>query len=402
MTVFMKKTDLIFLKAVSNGLDRQIMENPGLTEKEWEEILNLSVGQSLMPLVFEAVYPFLSETLEKRYRSAAITWIMKQAQATDEFLRTCRSLQEKGIEPLVFKGIVCRNAYSLPDWRVSGDEDIYVPRDQYICLHSALRELGYTGREPNFRSEHETVYHGKALDIEGHWDLFPHETRLWDQINTLTEDMMRRAVFTEIDGSRILTPEPTDHMVYLLLHTMKHFSLSGVGIRQICDIAVWSRAYPIEWDRVRDTLKAVGGLKFTQAVLDAGCRYFGMELPGGWERTDSEDLILDALEGGVFGQSSEDRLHSASITSAEGSTGHHTSLNILKAVFPNRQVMEINYPWISKSGLLLPVGWGVRLFQYAKKIGKESSPLRSIKIGTERVKLLKEYDVFQNDTHENS
>jgi hypothetical protein len=57
--------------------------------------------------------------------------------------------------------------------------------------------------------------------------------------------------------------------------------------------------------------------------------------------------------------------------------------------------MEINYPWISKSPLLLPAGWGVRLLRYAGRIGKEASPLDSIRIGQERAELLKEYGLFR-------
>lgn len=372
------------------------MEDPGLSGEEWERVMGQSVSQSLLPLVFEAVYPFLPEELEQKYRAASLSWIMKQVQASDEFLRTYRALVEKGLEPLVIKGIVCRSAYELPDWRVSGDEDIYIGQEEYPRLHACLKQLGFACREPNFRSEHELPYTGKNLLLEGHWKLFPQENRAWDEMNdAMAREIMQRAVRRKIEGVSLLTPDPTDHMVYLLLHAMKHFALSGMGIRQICDVVCWAGKNAVDWDRVRDAMTGLGGLTFAQAVLDAGNRYFEMPFPEGWERTDSTDLIGDALSGGVFGHSSADRVHSASITLADSASGHHMSLNILRAVFPSRTVMEINYPWVSKSSLLLPVGWGVRLVRYAARTGRKESPLRSIRIGAKRADLMRKYGIFE-------
>ncbi len=390
----MDKIGRIFLQAAALGLDRNRIEDPGLSQDEWRELMQLSADQAMLPIVFEAVYSVIPEELEKEYRAVALAWICKQVRKTESFLESYRKLLEKGIEPLVFKGIVCRDTYDLPDWRVSSDEDVYIERDAYMRFHESMKQLGFKSTDPNFRSEHETIYYRKELRVEGHWELFPQENRLWEKMNALTSEMLKRTVHLEIEDTRILVLEPTDHMIYLLFHAMKHFTLAGVGIRQICDIVQLDKRYDIDWTRVASVMDSLGGGRFTAAVLDACCNLFGMAMPEGWEPEDSTDLIEDALEGGVFGHSTEDRIHSASITAADG-TGHNTAYSLFKTVFPSREVMEINYPWVVRSKLLLPVGWGVRLFRYAGKIGKGSSPLRSIEIGKRRLKLLKKYDVFQ-------
>ena len=390
----MKKIGRLFLQAAALGLDRNRIEDPGLSQDEWRELMQLSADEAMLPIVFEAVYSVIPEELEKEYRAVALAWICKQVRKTESFLESYRKLLEKGIEPLVFKGIVCRDTYDLPDWRVSSDEDVYIERDAYMRFHESMKQLGFKSTDPNFRSEHETIYYRKELRVEGHWELFPQENRLWEKMNALTSEMLKRTVHLEIEDTRILVLEPTDHMIYLLFHAMKHFTLAGVGIRQICDIVQLDRRYDIEWNRVASVMDSLGGRRFTAAILDACCRIFDMTMPEGWDPEDSTDLIEDALEGGVFGHSTEDRIHSASITSSDG-TGHNTAYNLFKTVFPSREVMEINYPWVARSNLLLPVGWGVRLFRYAGKIGKGSSPFRSIKIGKQRLKLLKKYDVFQ-------
>ena len=395
-TQISKDAESVFMQAVTAGLQRKIIDNPEFTYEKWKSLMQLSVKQSLLPVVFEAVYPLLPEDLEREYRTATVAWITDQVQRTNAFLLLYRELLNEGIEPLVIKGIICRDTYALPEWRVSSDEDIYIPRYNYPHFHEVMCRLGFQSSPPNFESEHETIYKSAELVVEGHWLLFPQETHQWEQVNKLGDDIVQRAQYVTIDGVKMLTPEPTDHMIYLLLHAMKHFTLSGIGIRQICDIAMWDKKYTIDWYQVKKSMDIFGGTKFASAILDAANRYFEMDVPDGWEYVDSSALIQDALKGGTFGHSSEDRMHSASITVSSG--GKKSGLiDILRSIFPNRKVMEINYPWVRRSPLYLFLGWFVRLIRYADDIRKGASPLHSIKIGRRRAKLLQEYNVFNKN-----
>lgn len=395
------KIGQVFLKAVSAGLQRKIIEDPLLSTEEWHSLMDLSAKHALLPLVFESVYPLLPEELEHAYRIVSISLISSQARRTDLFLRLYQKFQKEGIEPLVIKGIVCRDTYNLSDWRVSSDEDVYIPQSEFPHFHELMGHIGFQSSPPNYRSAHEAVYTGGGIIIEGHWELFPQESRQWEQMNVMATDIMKRARHMDIDSVKILTPDSTDHLIYLIMHAMKHFSLAGVGIRQICDIAMWSKKYEVDWQRVKETTDLFGATYFTEAIIDAANRYFDMPIPEGWTVIDSTNLIKDSLAGGTFGHSSADRLHSAYITAT--SKENTTRLgSILRAAFPNRKVMEINYHCVSKSLLLLPAAWLVRLVRYAGSvIKKNESPIHSVEIGRSRLKLLKEYGVLQ-ERHKNN
>ena len=393
----MDKIGGIFIQAVAAGMAGQKLESLCLSSKEWRELMDLSKKHMLLPVVFESVYDCMPLELEQEYRAVSLILISRQTQNTYAFLKVYARLQELGVEPLVFKGLLCRDTYSLSDWRVSADEDIYISRDQYSKFHTMMKRMGFLAPEPNFHSEHETVYIRNSMRVEGHWELFPQENRLWVQMNALTEGILKRAVHRKIEGTDVLVMAPTDHMIYMLLHAMKHFTLSGVGIRQICDIVQWDKRHELDWKRVAETMESLGGTRFTEAVLDAGNRLFGMKIPEGWKTADSSDLIEDALAGGVFGKSTQERLHSSSITSANGRV-NNTAYKLLRTLFPSREVMEINYPWVCRSRALLPIGWGVRILRYLTSIGKHNSPIRSLQIGKKRMELLKEYDVLQKKT----
>lgn len=383
-----------FLNAVAAGLEGKTIETADFSMEDWEMLMGLSIEQSLLPVVFDAVYLSMPPVLEEKYRKVSLAWISRQLRDTQQFLEMYSRLSALGIYPMVIKGILCRNTYACPDWRVSSDEDIYIRRSEYLPFHQAMLDMGFEAQQPNFDSNHELTYKRKSLRIEGHWELFPHKSIQWEHMNMLTEDIRSRARFIEIEGVRIFMPEPTDHMIYLIMHAMKHFNLSGVGIRQICDIVQWDKYYTIDWKRVKEVVTPLGGSIFTAAVLDAGYRYFGMEIPDGWDPVNSENLINDALQGGVFGHSTQDRLHSALITSSDG-PGHSVSYNILRTIFPPRKSLEINFPWASRSRLLLPAAWFARVFRYIGSVEKGTSPFKSIQIGKNRIKLMEEYDIFR-------
>lgn len=168
------------------------------------------------------------------------------------------ALSDAGISPVVVKGIVCRALYPKPDLRSSADEDLYIPLGQYPAFHEKMLELGFQAGAPDYKNSHEARYTRNGLLIEGHWELFPRDSSALNALNRYNAGFFARAQVRHIEGARLLSLDDTDHMSFLLLHAYKHFINSGVGLRQICDIALWAQAYDIDWQRVKDTMSAIG------------------------------------------------------------------------------------------------------------------------------------------------
>lgn len=67
--------------------------------------------------------------------------VIFQTQKTEGFCRIYKQLNEAGVKPLVVKGIICRNLYTKSDYRISGDEDILVRKEEFeICDRILLQE----------------------------------------------------------------------------------------------------------------------------------------------------------------------------------------------------------------------------------------------------------------------
>ena len=128
--------------------------------------------------------------------------------------------------------------------------------------------------------------------------------------------------------------------------------------------------------------------------------YLGInfDLPAPWgDAVDVEPLLHDSLCGGVYGSNDLTRLHSSTVTlnAVKASrTGEKSS--VLSTVFPKREYLERNYPYLKKRPYLLPVAWAQRLAHYAgeKQSGTDNSASGSIKLAKERIELMKWYDIM--------
>ena len=391
----MTETQHYFLRAASCALKSSAAEAPA-GPMDWKGLLQLAQEQKLTAVVFGALRDVLPEQERRLWRTLSLQEAALQTQRTETFLREYHALTGCGFQPLIVKGILCRETYPEPDARVSSDEDLYVPNADYPQFHAALLELGFSGEEPDYTNAHEARYHLRELMIEGHWELFPQDNAALNALNALQDGFWQRSRIQDVCGVPMRVLEPTDHMTFLLLHAFKHFINSGVGIRQICDVAQWSKVYEIDWNRVRETMLLARAEHFAAAVFDAGERYFGMAHPTEWPRADCTLLLEDALGGGVYGSATMSRKHSGSMTLAavEDAERANRAKSVMRTVFPNRAVMETSFPWVKRSALLLPAAWTVRIVRYLRSRGEGNSTAESLQIGAERLELLREYKII--------
>ena len=71
--------------------------------------------------------------------------------------------------------------------------------------------------------------------------------------------------------------------------------------------------------------------------------------------------------------------------------------SMLSTLFPGRRQMVGAYPYLERWPILLPVAWGQRIFRYGKEVGKnqpDNRPAESIRVGNERLELLKKLDII--------
>ena len=409
----MKKTNLEFLSLLKSSLKNEKYDGEKIDFEDLVYIYKMSEIHHVVPMIYNAVYneDFFKEcdaNFQAMFKSSAFRYIFSQIQRTNHFLEVYKKLSEKNIKILVFKGIIFRNMYNNPDDRISSDEDILIKKEDYEKVKEFFLSEGFEFIDKG----EECAYFSKStgLCIEVSTSLFSHESKAYGHLNKLFEDVFEKSIKINIDKIDILTLSHEQHLIYIVFHNMKHFLTGGFGIRQVADFSKYIETYGeyINWEKFWSDLKDLNYDTFALNLIEISLKYLGFnddkitypdnitsfdELKNSQKYyINSESLINDILDAGVFGASTMDRKHTALMTL--DAVEDKKKSNRLKAVFPNVNYLKDNYTYLQKYPILLPVAWGQRILSYLKK-NKTSSYINTIELGKQRIELLKEYKIIK-------
>ena len=430
------KTLEIFLALLSAGINKTTYNiDELLPVEEWDTLYTYSLQQNVLPIIYEqlmfsGVFDLADKVIASRdkedqedafaairyrdmFREKAINFTVAQVQRTEVFYEYYGKMLKIGVRPIVVKGIVCRNTYPSPDLRPSGDEDLYVRMEDYPKLKEFLLANGFrlTDRSSgeSMLEELEFLNPMQGILYEVHTSLMPKTSSFYDKHNVVFEGAFEKASMAVFEGHEIYTLEETQHLFFLLSHLLKHFVAGGVGIRQLCDILMFIKKYHeiIDWKTFKEWLKNFHLETFWANLMDIGIRYLDYK-PGRYNvpmydniRPDSEDILEDMFEAGVFGMSSMARMHSANLTikaaEAEKTGVVEDSVGLLRTIFPSVSKMQDKYPYLKDKMFLLPVAYGQRIVKFLKNRNEQSDEKgRSvIELGRERTEMLKKYGIVK-------
>ena len=413
MGVKMKKTNFEFLSLLKSSLKNEKYDGEKIDFEDLVYIYKMSEIHHVVPMIYNAAYneDFFKEcdaNFQAMFKSSAFRYIFSQIQRTNHFLEVYKKLSEKNIKILVFKGIIFRNMYNNPDDRISSDEDILIKKEDYEKVKEFFLSEGFEFIDKG----EECAYFSKStgLCIEVSTSLFSHESKAYGHLNKLFEDVFEKSIKINIDKIDILTLSHEQHLIYIVFHNMKHFLTGGFGIRQVADFSKYIETYGeyINWEKFWSDLKDLNYDTFALNLIEISLKYLGFnddkitypdnitsfdELKNSQKYyINSESLINDILDAGVFGASTMDRKHTALMTL--DAVEDKKKSNRLKAVFPNVNYLKDNYTYLQKYPILLPVAWGQRILSYLKK-NKTSSYINTMELGKQRIELLKEYKIIK-------
>lgn len=383
----------------------------------WKELFALAEQQKVQPLIFEAVYDCPAiRSMDVEFLNAmkrrGMSVMLLQVQRTMQSLNLYRYLQERNLQPVVVKGIVCRELYPNPDLRMSADEDFFVEASAFEAYVEALQEYGLqpTTSVEDSEQPDELGFLGKngLCYVELHKELFSKASDAYGHLNEYFSDCFESAVPFEVQGTTIYTMEPQMHLFYLICHALKHFLHSGFGIRQVCDISLFANAYggEIDWQRFLEQCREIHAEKFTAALFQIAEKYLGFDkekacYPKVWQdiEIDEEELLKELLYSGIYGGSSMSRKHSSRITleaMAAKQSGRKPGSGLKASLFPAAKKLEGQYTYLKKQPYLLPVAWGERIVKYCGELAKAENnhAVDAMKIGNQRVELLKKYGIL--------
>ena len=297
-------------------------------------------------------------------------------------LQLLAEMNAAGIPALLIKGYAVADCYAAPDCRMSGDTDLLIKPKNEKRACAFMKANGFAVERRWTNGHHDVCHHPRLGCVELH-------VMLYDEI---VEDVW----FGRMDGREFVCEPPieaetpdgcyrtlgyTDHMIFLMLHLIKHFILTGMSLRMMLDVALFFSRHAERIDSAR-FWKTMESLKYgtiAQSILWAMVRYCGIDatsIPGLCEACPKQvGMILDDLENsGWLGKMDEKAReegwyeYNRQLLMKNRNKAQYLLFMLrwkmgayLKALFPSRKTLAIRYPCVQKSALLIPPVWLHRL-----------------------------------------
>ena len=309
-------------------------------------------------------------------------------------------MTKNGISYCVLKGAASAHYYPDSLIRNMGDVDFFVPQHDVARAMEILIENGFE-RQPINHPIHAVFRNGKE-HFEMHFKpiAIPEGSMgkvFMEYWKTICEDSV--LLHDSLTECRI--PDPFLHGFILLSHLQQHLLVEGIGLRHVCDWAVFVNSFSSEnfVSLFEKRLKKVGLWRLAQLISLICSEYLGVTYQEwmGNDRETAKALLLDILSGGNFGRKDKQRAYEGFFISNHGKDGVKT--NRIIQVFKSLNQLVDNY-WkaAAKFPLLYPIGWIYFSIRYLIRVilGKRKLNLVDtyVKSG-ERKELYKKLNLFE-------
>lgn len=357
-------------------------------DTDWQSLCREAGSQSVHLLAYDSLTEeeraAMPPDTAARWQQLALSSMWHNEQLLHEQQALLRALD--GIPCVILKGSSSAMCYPRPELRCAGDIDLlFFPAD----LERAEVILTGRGYQPPEGSHayHRSMRRG-AFAAELHFE--PPGIPQGDAGAPLRAYFQNAAGEAVSRGGLPVLPEEKQ-AVLLLLHKLEHITSSGLGLRQLCDWAVFvHRAMtPALWRTLEPKLARFGLLRFALVITRICVEALALpEADAPWcmaaDALLCRDLLEDILRTGNFG-CKENRYGQRLFT--DGQTE-----NRLASLFrTGLETCRTHWPACQKHPILLPAAPAVLVLRYRRqrRAGKRPPfrPLAAYHGARERQKL---------------
>lgn len=354
--------------------------------------------------VFPLVYSVLCKDYDlSEYQSDYYGIITNNIKITEEHKKLHKLLCEADIPYVFLKGCASARYYPEPLLRTMGDVDFLVKEEDIAKVAKLLSENSYATQD-NFDGIHiefKSKTSGTTVELHRQINGIP-ETEIGNEISALFCDIFEKSV---LENGEFYRPCDFHHGLVLLLHTASHLTSEGIGLRHLCDWAVFAASFADdEFTKVFEKqLKAVGLWKFAQILTWCAVKYLGCPSKkwiGSCDDAVIDRIIEDVFRGGNFGKKDFSRYQQIKYISDRNSNTIDKN-HPLKQVFSNTVAKaKKDLRFVQRYPFLLPVGFVVIIFNYLYLVITKKRKLDTNKViihANERKNLYNKFELFKHN-----
>ena len=349
---------------------------PQIIDSDISAILKEAQQQTVYTMVFPFLRKIILQSEPESYAKRNEIFLANAMSNTANVMEhsELHSLMcSNGIEYSVLKGLA--SAYYYPDasLRDMGDVDFLVGEADYEKAKSAVLGIDFNIDHGDEKDSIHIAYKRMPRSIwEQHRRIngIP-DTATGKLIKKETDRIIETSVTITAEGATCRIPDAFHHGLIMLLHLIAHMTSEGIGLRHLCDWAVFAES--IENDEFSELfekkLKSFGLWRFAQIMTLTSQQYLGISHKE-WAQNETidkehlENVMTDILNGGNFGKKDSNRYREIKYISNRGEKTVDNK-NIVSQAFGtlNRKVYH-DYRRIERYRFLLPVGWAAEGGKY--------------------------------------
>ena len=360
-------TKITLLSLLSNSLFNVPVET--INGTVWQDLFQESMLQSVSALVFSNIQrEWLPNDIAATWEENAYQIMMNNMQVDADHAKLHNILLSAKIPYVILKGNVSASYYPDPMLRSMGDVDFLINKTDVGKVDLLLRKNGFIP-QPSIH-ECERAYHKGMSVWELHWEVngIP-SGEVGGRIREYLSDIIEKAQPAELMSGEYQSPTPFHHGLVMLLHVARHMTTGGIGLRHLCDWAVFAERIGDEFPELfEEKLKAVGLWRFAQLLTQLSVRYLGSS-PEKW-MGEPEDELLNALKddvfaSGNFGAKDRNRADEAKFITSRKKGGVNDDSDLKQAILSANEIVRKHWIFADKVPILYPAGWAFFGGRYA-------------------------------------
>ena len=357
----------LLLQVLSNQLFRVV--HPNMIKSSILQLLKEAEPQTVFSLVFAYFQNNFQKLGSEKYDELNEHFYRNLMLNTNNFQEhnELHGLMEYNHIPyVVIKGLASAFYYPDASLRDMGDVDFLVYKSDFEKAKQAIQSIGFV------------VEHGDNEDSI-HISFKREPVSVWEQHRTvngvpsgLVGELIKKeldctietAKQIELDGAVCRIPDKFHHGLIMLLHMISHMTSEGIGLRHLCDWAVFANSISnnefIELFELK--LKRFGLWKYAQIMTAVSEKYLGIEHKHWTENSEIdsnllEDVIDDILNGGNFGTKDLNRYREIKYISNRSERTVDKKSVFYQVFNTLNNKVYAGYGFIDRHKFFLPFGW---------------------------------------------
>ena len=284
---------------------------------DWNNLYQLANEQCLIGIVADSFRLLSKKQCDGEERLRWLAYVVRLEKKNQEMNLLVGKLFEKfckmNLSPVLLKGQAFAANYAYPQHRQCGDIDLYFKnrKDCKTAVDWAAKVDKSAAVSPeNKRERKHFSFSLGSNEVELHYYMCLFENSwLHQRLQQIIDEEFAssKPFFVEIEGEQIETVPPILSALHQVIHISRHLLEAGIGLRQICDLAMFLDKHHdvIDKERLNGYLEELQLMTIARSLGYIMVKYLGLKeekVPFKVDAQFSGFILQEIFEGGNFGK----------------------------------------------------------------------------------------------------